>query len=184
MSKSKKPPKAERRKPPEVTHPGEPSGLTPGQMVRRRRNRRMLFLLVVAVTLPLLEVLAYRYRSILITVVNRSEAVVTKVKVSYPGGSFEAKELKPGGELTQLARPIYTFTSDEFSTYRTMITFSTADGGFIRQNGRTGTIDYSARETYSIQPEPATGSVGIKHTTSPGFPLGAIRDLLTKLGIG
>jgi len=182
---SKKPPRNERRKASKAAAAKDaPTGPTPVEIVRRRRNRRMIFLGVVAVMSPLLEVVAYRYRSILITVANRSDEVVTNIKVTYPGGSFEAKELKPGGELTQLARPTYTFSKDEFSTYRTIISFSTADGSSIRQNGRTGTIDYSARETYTIQTEGANGTMGIKHTTSPGIPLGTIRDLLAKLGLG
>lgn len=180
---SKKQPRNERRKRLEAATAATSAPSTATEIVRRRRNRRMIFLGVVAVSLPLLEVLAYRYRSIQITVANRSDEVVTNIKVTYPGGSFEAKELKPGAELSELTRPLYTFTKDEFSTYRTVITFSTADGGVIRQNGRTGTVDYSARETFTIQNEGANAVMDIKHTTSPGIPLGTIRDLLTKLGM-
>ena len=156
----------------------------PAEVVRRRRNRRMIFLGIIATLLPLLEVAAYRYRSILIVVANQSDEIVTNVKLTYPGGLIEAKELKPGGELSEVARPLCTFTSTEFSTYRTTVSFSTADGGLVRQVARTGTVDYSARETFAIRNDGATGEMQIKHSTYPGFPLGAIRDLLTKLGVG
>ena len=130
----------------------EPAQLTPVQMVRRRRNRRMIFLGIIAVALPLLEVAAYRFRSIMIIVNNQSDEIVTNVKVTYPGGSFEAKELKPGGQLTEVTRPNFTFTKDAFSTYLTEVMISTGTGR-NRLITRTGTVDYSARETYSIQSE-------------------------------
>jgi len=182
---SQKTPRNERRKQAKAATEAKP-GTTPmpGDLVRRRRNRRMIFLAVVAVLLPLLEVAAYQFRAILIVVSNDSNEVVTDMKVTYPGGSFEAKELKPGAERTELTRPNFTFTSAEFSTYRTTITLTTADGGRTRQAGRTGTVDYSARETFSIRNVGPSGATEIKHTTHPGFPLGTIRDLLTKLGVG
>ena len=179
---SKKVPRNQRRKQAEAAAPAAPTA-TPGEVVRRRRNRRMIFLGLIAVLLPLLEVAAYRFRSILIVVVNDSDEVVTNVKVSYPGGSFAAQELKPGAELTELARPDFTFTSAAFSTYLTQISFSSADGGLTRLAGRTGTVDYSARETFALRNDGPNGVMEIKHTTHPGFPLGAIRDLLTKLGV-
>ena len=155
---------------------------TPGEVVRRRRTRRLLLLAVVAVALPLLEVVAYRFRSILIVVANRSDEVVTNVQVTYPGGSFEAPELKAGGELTHVARPNYSFGRDHFSTYLAAIRFRTARGDLIRQSGVAGTIDYSARETYAIQAEPSGAGLTIKHSTQPGFPLSTIRDLFAKFG--
>lgn len=179
-----KPSRSQRRKAArEAAQALEPAQLTPAQMVRRRRNRRMIFLGIIAVALPLLEVAAYRFRSIMIIVDNQSDEIVTDVKVTYPGGTIEAKELKPGGQLTELTRPNFTFTKDEFSSYRTEVMVSTGMGR-NRLITRTGTVDYSARETYTIQGEGPDKALVIKHSTHPGFPLGTIRDLLAKLGVG
>ena len=180
----KKPTRGERRKLARATAAPDVS-LTPtaGEVIRRRRNRRMLFLGLVAVLLPTLEVVAYQFRSILIVVANRSDQVVTNVKVTYPGGEMEAKEIKPGGELTHVARPDYSFTKQDFSSYRVNVSASTATGAFRLIEPKVGTVDYSARETFAIQPEGENGPLTIKHTTYPGFPLGPIRDLLTQLGV-
>ena len=180
---SQKIPRNQRRKlAAEAAAAGQPAKLTPGEVFRRRRNKRLILVGVVAVGLPLLEVIAYQFRSIFIVVVNRSDEVVTDVKFTYPGGSFEAKELKAGGELTKVIRPNFSFTRDEFSTYRATISFVTGRGAVIRQPfGRYGTVDYSARETFAIQAVDASGIPGLKHSTYPGFPLGTVRDLLTKL---
>ena len=134
--------------------------------------------------LPLLEVLAYRFRSILITVANRSDEAITDIKFRYPGGSFEIKELKPGGEMTHAARPDFTFTRDRFSTYTTRVSAHAPSGAFTLNELRVGTIDYSARETYTIEPNETGKSLKFRHSTYPGFPLGAIRDLLARLGVG
>lgn len=180
---SQKVPRNQRRKQArEALADAQPKPLTPGEVVRRRRQRRFLLLAAVAVLLPVLEVLAYQFRSILIVVTNKSEEVVTDLHLTYPGGSIDARELKPGGELTHVARPTYSFGRDHFSTYLTAMRFTTARGDFIRQSGRAGTIDYSAGETYAIQPDPSGAGLTIKHSTQPGFPLGTIRNLLAKFG--
>lgn len=160
---------------------GKPPELTPAEVVRRRRRRRLVFLGALAVLIPLLEVVAYQFRSIQFVVVNRSDAIVHDVKLTYPGGSFEAAELKAGSTATHAGRPEYAFRSGNFSTYWATISVKTPDNGFIRLSGRIGTVDYSARETYTIQPDEANQQLVIKHTTHPGFPLGTIRDLVDGL---
>ena len=180
---SEKPTRNQRRKLAEAARARANPAPTPGEIVRQRRKRRLIFLAAAAIAFPLLEVVAYRYRSILIIVTNASDEVVTNVKFRYPGGSFEAKELKPGGEITHIARPDFAFTRDGFSTYSTRVSAFAASGAFNLMELRAGTIDYSARETYAIEPSGETKALRFKHTTQPGFPLGAIRDLLTRLGL-
>jgi hypothetical protein len=162
----------------------EPPSQSMVDALKRRRNRRLIFLGLLMLSFPILEVIAYRFRAITMTIDNRSNLPVTNLKVTYPGGSFEVPELKPGGDVTRVTRPDFTFKGDEFSTYRLTIQFTTADGGVFRQMGRTGALDYSATERYIIEALPTNGQVQLKHTTSPGFPLGAIRDILKGLGIG
>ena len=175
---SQKVPRNQRRKQARDAAAAANPAPTPGEVVRRRRTKRLILLGVVAVVLPLAEVVAYRFRSILIVVVNKSDEPIRNVKVIYPGGSFGAPELKPGAEVTEAARPDYTFTRESFSNYPTTVSFATAAGDLKRLNYKAGTVDYSARETYTIQPDPAGTGVEIKHSTHPGFPLGTIRDLL------
>ena len=182
---SEKLPRNQRRKLAEaVRQQAEPPRATPAEVVRRRRYRRFLLLVLIAVALPLLEVVAYQYRGILIIVVNNSDEVVKNVKFAYPGGSFEEKELKPGGEVTHLARPNYNFSRESFSTYSIRVSAVGSRATFSLIDPKTGTVDYSARETYAIEPEETPGVLKFNHKTRPGFPLGTIRDLLTKLGVG
>ena len=182
---SEKLPRNQRRKLAEAARQqAEPPRATPAEVVRRRRYRRFFFLALIALALPLLEAVAYQYRGILIIVVNNSDEVVKNVKFTYSGGSFEEKELKPGGEITHLARPEYHFSRGSFSTYSVRVSAAGAQATFSLIDPRTGTVDYSARETYAIEPEETPGILKFNHTTRPGFPLGAIRDLLTKLGVG
>ncbi len=164
----------------EALAPAQP---TAGEIIRRRRNRRFLFVAVVVVALPVLEVISYQYRAITIVIANKAEVPLTRLKVTYPGGLFEAPELKAGASVTHVARPNFTFTREKFSMYELFLTFTTPDKGSIRQFARTGSIDYSARETYTVEPDPQDGKLVIKHTTDPGFPLSAIRDLFRSLGV-
>ncbi len=150
---------------------------------KRRRNRRLIVLGLIALSFPIVEVVAYRYRAITVTVANRTSRPMIGLKVTYTGGSFGVDAIEAGGSVTRVIVPDYTFRGSEFSTYRTTIEFSTP-GGFCRQTGRAGTLDYSAHETYTLQLAPPEGPVELKHTTFPGFPLGTIRELLQRLGIG
>ena len=182
---SQKLPRNQRRKLAEAARrQGEVPPLTPAQVVRKRRYRRFLLLAIIAVVLPLAEVVAYQWRGILITVVNHSNNLVRNVKFSYPGGGFEAKELKPGGEITHLARPNYSFSRASFSTYPVRVSATGENTTISLIDPKTGTVDYSARETYTIESEELPGSLKFHHTTRPGFPLGLLRDLLTSLGVG
>ncbi len=151
---------------------------------RRRRNRRYIVLAVIAASFPILEVIAYQYRVIEVTFVNNFRGPITTLKFTYPGGEFTEAELKPTESITKRIRPDFSFKSSEFSTYRVMISFGTSDGGVFHQMSRAGTIDYSAHETFTVVPSPPAGQADLQHTTSPGFPLGAIRELLQRLGIG
>ena len=164
----------------EAQAPAQP---TAKEIIRRRRNRRFLFVAAVAVALPALEVLSYRYRAITIVVRNNADVPVTKIKLTYPGGSFEAPELKAGAEVAHVARPDFTFTRNEFSMYLLFLSFATPDKGSVRQFSRIGGVDYSARETFAIEPDGPEQKLVIKHTTAPGFPLGTIRDLFRSLGV-
>ena len=180
---SQKLPRNQRRKLARAAQQTETASPTPVEVIRRRWVRRFLLLAAIVVALPLLEVIAYQYRGILITVVNHSEAVVTDVKFTYSGGSFEAKQLKPGAEITHLARPDFSFGRGNFSTYASRISIVAPAGRFKLDLPRTGTVDYSAQETYAIEGEGVPGALRFQHSTRPGFPLGTIRDLLSKLGI-
>lgn len=162
----------------------DPTPATIPELIRRRRNRRLIFVGLVGLSFPILEAIAYRFRAIAITVDNRSDRAITGVEVSYPGGSFEAPEIKPGGAITRLTRPDFSFRGSDFCTYRLTIRFTTADGAFHSQTGRTGALDFSAHETYVFESALPEGPAQLKHATSPGFPLSAIRDILTRLGVG
>ncbi len=157
--------------------------MTP-EALRKRRNRRLIFLGIVAALFPALEVIAYRFRAITLVLENRSDEPISRIKVIYPGGGIESAELKPGGSITRVIRPDFTLKGEHFGTYPLTIRFATADAGWRSQIGRVGSIDFSATERYVVvsgQPgEPAV----LQHSTSPGFPLNLIRDLLARLGIG
>jgi hypothetical protein len=160
---------------------------TPQSMVdalKRRRNRRLIFVGLVGLSFPILEVIAYRFRAITMTIDNRTVGPITDLKVTFPGGSLDEPEIKPGGEVTRVTRPDFTFSGKEFSTYPLTIRFTTADGGVIREMVRAGALDYSATEKYTIQMVPPDGHIQLKHATSPGFPLSVIRDLLARMGFG
>lgn len=150
---------------------------------RKRRNRRYLFLGLIALSFPLIEAIAYQYRAIEITVVNNFREPITRVKVVYPGGQFEEAEIKPEDSITRTIRPDFTFKSQDFSTYKLDIRFFTA-GGFFHQYSKAGTIDYSAREIYTVVPSPPAGQADLQHVTKPGFPLGTVREVLKRLGLG
>jgi hypothetical protein len=152
--------------------------------LKRRRNRRLIFVGLIALSFPILEVIAYRFRAITMTINNRTVGPVTNLEVTYPGGSFREAEIKPGGEVIRVTRPDFRFSGNEFSTYPLTIRFSTADGGIIRQLIRAGALDYSATEKYTIEMVPPDGHIQLKHTSSPGFPLNVVRDLLARLGFG
>lgn len=157
---------------------------SPAAVVRRRRTKRLIFLAVVAVLIPVVEVVAYQFRSILLVVRNGTERSISEVTATYPGGKVELGEIKPGGEATRSIRPNYEFSlrRNVFSSYPFSLRVRTADGGISHYSGREGTIDYSAQEVFVVGDESAQGLIGIRHTTRPGFPLGAIRDLMHRLG--
>jgi hypothetical protein len=152
--------------------------------LKRRRNRRLIFVGLIGLSFPILEVIAYRFRAITMTIDNRTVGPITNLKVTYPGGSIEEPEIKPGGEAIRVTRPDFTFSGNEFSTYPLTIHFSTADGGIFRQIVRVGALDYSATEKYVVEMVPPDGHIQLKHTTSPGFPLNLVRELLARMGFG
>jgi hypothetical protein len=160
------------------------------EALKRRRNRRLLFVGILGLAFPLIEAVAYQFRAITISFTNRSEQVIKRIKVIYDGGEFEIDELKPGGIVNRVIRPDFSFQSKQFGTYLMRIRFN--DGrGVNSQFGRIGTIDFSATELYtfeSIAPNveaiPPHSETQLKHNTRPGFPLSLIRDLLTRMGFG
>jgi len=152
--------------------------------LRKRRNRRLIVIGFIALMFPILELISYRFRAITVTIVNRSDEPVTALKFSYSGGDFTLAEIRPGGSTTRLIRPDYTFRRDDFSTYRTSIEFETPDAHYHEQKQKVGTLDYSAHETFTIGAGPDGVRVEVKQTTTPGFPLSMIRDLLAKMGVG
>jgi hypothetical protein len=166
--------------------PQDESGAKPAtsvEAVKRRRNRRLLIVGLIGLSFPILEVIAYQFRTITVTVSNRSDRLLAKLKVTYAGGSFEAGDLKPGGSITRVIRPDFSFKGADFATYPIELQFATGNG-IIRQAGRIGTIDFSAHETFTVEPSPLEVPMQVKHSTSPGFPLSLVRDLLERLGIG
>lgn len=171
----------ERRKARETGTP--PPQVTP-EALKRRRNRRFLFIGLIALAFPLLEGVAYQFRAITVVLVNRSDVLAKGVQVTYPGGSFEVAELKPGASMSRLIRPNYTFQGEHFSTYSMAIRFATEGGGFFRQLGRAGALDFSATERYEIIRTPLENRLQLQHTTRHGFPLSLVRDLMDRLGFG
>ncbi len=156
----------------------------PIEALKRRRNRRLIFVGLVALSFPILEAIAYRFRAIEMTVENRSNRPITAIKLTYAGGSFDAPDLKPGGSITRVTRPDFTFNTAQFSTYPLSIEFYAANGDRFRQVGRAGALDYSAHESYIVELAPPEGPFQLKHQTYPGFPLNAIRGLMARLGFG
>jgi hypothetical protein len=174
----------ERRK--EKTRGGDSPEARPSttpEALRHRRNRRFLFVGLIALTFPILEVVAYQFRAITITFVNSSNLTVKGIKVTYSGGAFDAPELKPGASLTRRIRPDYSFKGEQFSTYSLAIRFA-AEDGLHSQLGRAGALDYSAQEIYTITQTPPESRLQLEHTTRPGFPLSLVRDLMERLGFG
>jgi len=177
--------KDRRKKEKAVTkEPTEARPSTAAEAVRRRRNRRFLFLGLIAISFPILEVIAYQFRAITVSMVNRSDVVIEKIKVVYPGGEFDAPELKPGGSVTRLIRPDFTFSQAQFSTYPLSIRYTPENRMINGYMGRVGTIDYSAEELYTFTKSPEGGGVQLQHSTRPGFPLNLVRDLMERLGFG
>lgn len=157
----------------------------PIEVLRRRRTKRLILVGVVAAALPLFEVIAYQFRAITVTIENRAETPITRFKMVYTGGSTTIDEIRPGATAVRVIRPNYQFGGGEhFSTYHLELQFTTGDGSFFRQVGRAGTLDYSARERYVIEAPVPGQPAQLKHSTSPGFPLGAVRDLIARLGFG
>lgn len=158
---------------------------SPASVIRRRRTKRLIFLAVVLVSIPVLEAIAYQFRSILVVVRNESPATIRSVTADYPGGKIEIGEIKPGGEVSRSIRPNFEFSlrRNVFSSYLFTLRVRTADGVISYFSPHEGTIDYSATEVFAVADEVGDGALKIKHTTRPGFPLGAVRDLLTRLGV-
>ena len=152
-------------------------------ILRKRRNKRLMILGAMALVIPVLEVIAYHYRAITITIVNKSPAPLTALKFTYPGGDFAAAEIRPEESISRVIRPDFSFSRADFSTYRPGLVFQTPDAHY-RQFFKISTLDYSCTENFAITPSPETGRAEVKQRTSPGFPLSAIRDLLARLGIG
>lgn len=173
----------ERRKTLAEGSPEAKPPVTP-ESLRKRRNRRFLFVGLIALSFPLLELIAYQFRAITVTVVNRSNVLVKGIKVVYTGGAYEAAELKSGSTLTRQIRPDFTFQKNQFSTYTLAIRFSTDNGQIFGQMGHVGALDYSAQEIYTITELPPEGRVQLEHTTRPGFPLSLVRDLMGRMGFG
>jgi len=172
------------RKKAEAEASGSPATKSPADVkaLRRRRNRRFLFLGVVALSFPILEVIAYQFRTITITIVNRTREPLQRLKVSYDGGAFDADEVKPDGVLTRVIRPDFSFKGDHALTYQMSIRFASGTG-FMSQIGRVGSLDFSATEIYTVVAQPPDGHIQLQHTTRPGFPLSLVRDVAEKLGL-
>lgn len=156
------------------------------EALRRRRRRRWIFILSILAAAPAVEAIAYHWRAISITVVNRSNGPIRALRVEYPGGSFEQAELDAGGAVTHLVRPNYSFSMANFSSYRTLIRFEGVGGVLFRQYVPIASLDYTAHETYTARPGPPGPQslpITLDHTTEPGFPLGEIRSLFRRLGI-
>jgi hypothetical protein len=162
---------------------GKPEPTSPATLeaLKRRRNRRFLFVGLIGLSFPILELIAYQFRTITISVINKSDMPIKKLKVTYAGGDFADDELKPGQAITRVVRPDFSFTSNQFSTYPLTIRFS-AGSGFNSQIGRAGALDFSATEIYTIVNLPDNSGVQIQHTTRAGFPLSLVRDVLERLG--
>ncbi len=154
------------------------------EILRRRRNKRFLFVGLVAIAFPIFEVIAYQFRAITVSFTNRSDLMVRSVKVSYDGGSFEIPEIRPGGVAARVIRPDFRFTSDShlFSTYKMSISLCVENGQILRTWGRAGALDYSAQELYTIEPVPPKNDLQLQHSTRPGFPLSLVRDLMDRMG--
>jgi hypothetical protein len=155
---------------------------TTSAILRRRRNKRFLFVGLLGLSFPILEVIAYQFRAITITIINRAEVGVKGVKVIYSNGAFDLPELKPGGSATRVIRPDFSFSRDQFSTFTMSIRFSADNGQIFGQMGRVGALDYSSQEIYTITQTPPEGHIQLQHTTRPGFPLSLVRDLMDRLG--
>ncbi|WP_435016582.1 hypothetical protein TA3x_004150 [Tundrisphaera sp. TA3] len=159
-----------------------PTPLDP-EALRRRRRRRWIFLLSILVAAPIVEAIAYQFRSITVALVNRTEMPLHGIRIEFPGGVVERAELAPGAADVHQIRPDFSFSLADFSSYRTMIRFGTGAGMLSRHNIKITSIDYSSRETYTIRPGPPGMPLVLDHTTEPGFPLGQIRDLFRSLGL-
>jgi hypothetical protein len=157
---------------------------TTSEIFRRRRNKRFLVVGLIAITFPILEVIAYQFRAITITMVNRSNVAIKGIKVSYTGGGFDAPDLKPGASLTRLIRPDFSFKRETFSTYALSIRYTPENGMINGFMGRVGAIDYSAQEMYTFSQSPPDETVQLQHASRPGFPLSLVRDLMERLGFG
>ena len=70
--------------------------------LKRRRNRRLIFVGLIGLSFPILEVIAYRFRAITMVIDNRTDLPITDLKVTYSGGSIEQAEIKPGGEVVRV----------------------------------------------------------------------------------
>lgn len=159
--------------------PGSPAVV---EALKRRRNKRLLFIGLIGLSFPIIEVIAYQFRTITISLVNRTSEPLKGVAVTYAGGSFDAEEIKPNDVLTRVIRPDFSFNGDNFLTYPLSIRFAVGSG-FNRQMGRVGALDFSATENYTVVSQPPDGQIQIQHTTRPGFPLSLVRDLMERLGV-
>jgi hypothetical protein len=164
--------------------PTEIKPQTSREILKRRRNKRFLFVAIVGICFPIFELIAYQFRAITISFANRSELVVRSIKVTYDGGAFQLPEIKPGGVAVKVIRPNFNFSlkSHQFSTYKMRISLSAENGSIIGQMGDAGALDFSATELYTINSVPPKNDIQLQHTTRAGFPLGLVRDLMERLG--
>jgi hypothetical protein len=167
----------------EAKEKGQPEPASPAvlEALRRRRNRRLLFVGVIGLSFPILELIAYQYRTITISLVNKTDEPIKRLKVNYGNGEFDAEEVKPGATFSRVVRPDFSFTGNQLLTYPVTIRFAVGDG-FSSQIGRAGTLDFSATEIYTVVKTPTEG-IQIQHTNRPGFPLSLVRDFVERLGL-
>jgi hypothetical protein len=152
--------------------------------LKRRRNKRWVLVGILAASFPIFELIAYQFRAITITFVNKLDQPIKDIKLTYDGGSMEIPELKPGVSESRRIRPDFSFRGNKFATYSQTISYKTQDGIMARQLGRAGALDFSAREFYTIEPQLNEKGlqIQIQHSTQPGFPMSLVRDLIESLG--
>ena len=84
----------------EAKQKGQPEPTSPAvlEAIKKRRNRRFLFVGLIGLSFPILEAIAYRYRAITISLINKTDEPIKRLKVNYGSGEFDAEEVKPNGE--------------------------------------------------------------------------------------
>lgn len=152
--------------------------------IRRRRRRRWIFLASCLVAAVASELVAYQVRAVTITLENRCDFPLRKIRIAFPGGSIDAEGLEPGATLERVIRPDYTFAPGKFSTYETTIRFGTPDGQLSGHRIPIQSFDYTAREIYTLRPSGPGTPLMLDRRTETGFPIRQIRAGLRRLGLG